>query len=64
MSGVILSLGVTAAVQLAGNWVCDVRELLLLLLKVLRAGGTGVLLEPVGGLLDGLKNLVNMLVKF
>lgn len=63
MSGVI-SLSVTAAtVQLAGNWVCDVRELLLLLLKVLRAGGTGVLIEPVGGLLNGLKDLVNLLVK-
>ena len=64
MSGVILSLGATAAtVQLAGNGVCDVRELLLLLLEVLSVGGTGVLLEPVGGLLNGLKDLVNELVK-
>lgn len=63
MSGVILSSVTAATVQLAGNWVCDVRELLLLLLEVLGVGGTGVLIEPVGGLLNGLKDLVNLLVK-
>ena len=44
-------------VKLAGDWVCDVGQLLLLLLEVLGSGRGSVLLDPVGGLLDGLEKL-------
>ena len=45
------------AVQLAGNWVGDIAELLLLLLKVFCGSGGGVLLDPVLSFLDGFKKL-------
>lgn len=45
-----------AAVQLAGDRVGNVRELLLLLLKVLGGSGGGVVLEPVVDLLDGVQD--------
>lgn len=64
MTSLILTLTLRAAtIQLAGNWVCDIRELLLLLLDVLACGGSGVGVEPVGGLLDGLQDLADLLVK-
>lgn len=45
-----------AAVQLAGDRVSNVRQLLLLLLKVLGGGSGSVVLEPVVDLLDGVQN--------
>ena len=50
--------GTALAVQLAGDGVRDVGELLLLLLKVLRRGRGRVLVEPLGRLLDGIQDLV------
>ena len=47
----------TLAVQLAGDWVRHIGQLLLLLLKVLSRCGGSVLVEPVSGLLNGIKNL-------
>ena len=52
----------TAAVQLAGDRVRDVRQLLLLLLEVLGGGGSRVLLKPVSGLLDSVEDLSRLLV--
>lgn len=49
------------AVELAGDGVGDVGQLLLLLLEVLGLRGGGVLLEPVAGLLDGVQNLLRLL---
>lgn len=49
-------------VQLAGNRVCHSRELLLLLLEVLSAGGGAVLVEPLSGLLDGVQDLNGQLI--
>jgi hypothetical protein len=43
----------SSAVELRGDGVGDVRKLLELLIEVLRGSGSGVLLEPVLGLLDG-----------
>lgn len=45
------------AVHLAGDWVCNVAELLLLLLKVFGCSGRGVLLDPVLGFLNGFLEL-------
>lgn len=45
------------AIELAGNGVGDVGELLPLLLEVLGGGSGSVLLQPVGNLLDGVENL-------
>lgn len=53
----------TAAVKLAGDRVRDVGKLLLLLLEILGGCGGGVGVEPVGCLLNGLENLVNLSVK-
>jgi hypothetical protein len=53
---VVVGLGVVAtgrAVKLGGDGVSDVRELLELLVEVLRGSCGGVLLEPVLDLLDG-----------
>jgi hypothetical protein len=44
-------------VQLAGDWVGNAAELLLLLFEVFSGGGCGVLLDPVLGLLNGLEKL-------
>jgi hypothetical protein len=49
-------------VHLGGDGVGDVGQLLLLLLEVLSGGSASVLLEPVSGLLDSVKNLDIMLV--
>jgi hypothetical protein len=46
----------TRVVELAGDWVGDVAELLLLLIKVLLGGIRRVLLKPLNGLLDGVEN--------
>lgn len=63
MTCLILTLGSTStAIKLAGNWICDIRKLLLLLLKVLLGSGRGVGLEPVSGLLNGIQDL-HLLVK-
>jgi hypothetical protein len=51
------------SIELAGNGVCYVRELLLLLLKVFRSCSGSVLLEPLGGLLDGVDKLKKMLAR-
>ena len=48
----------TAAVQLAGDGVGHVGQLLLLLLEVLSRGRGSVLLEPLGSLLDSVQDLV------
>lgn len=54
----IIITGTTSTlVKLAGDWVSDIRKLLLLLSEVLSGGAVGVLLEPVGGLLDSLEKL-------
>lgn len=53
---ILLSCSSGSSVHLAGDWVSDVRELLLLLLELLGGGGSGVLLEPLGGLLDGVED--------
>ena len=47
----------TTAVQLGGDGVSDIRELLLLLLKVLGGSCLGVLLKPVLSLLDSVDKL-------
>jgi hypothetical protein len=47
----------SAAVKLAGDGVCDVAELLLLLVKVLGGCLSSVVVEPVLGLLDSIENL-------
>jgi len=66
---VIVTAGATSgAVKLAGDGVGDVRQLLLLLLKVLRFSGGSVLLEPLVGLLDSVQDsllvlLVNLATK-
>jgi hypothetical protein len=53
----------TASVELGGDGVGDIAQLLLLLVKVLGDGGGGVLLEPVLSLLDSLeKSLLVVLV--
>jgi hypothetical protein len=52
----------SAAVKLAGDGVCDVAELLLLLIKVLGGGLGGVVVEPVLGLLDSIEDLCVMSV--
>lgn len=46
----------TSVVELAGDWVSDVAELLLLLIKVFLGGISRVLLEPLKSLLDGIEN--------
>ena len=46
-----------SAVKFARDRVSDVAQFLLLLLKVLSRGGGSVLIEPVGGFLNGFKEL-------
>ncbi len=54
----IIVTGTTSSlVKLAGDWVGDVGKLLLLLGEVLSGGAVGILLKPVGGLLDSLEKL-------
>ena len=60
---VIVTASVTSAlVHLGGDGVGDVRELLLLLLEVLRGGIRRIVLQPVVGLLDSIKDLLRSLV--
>jgi len=47
-------------VKLAGDWVCDVGELLFLLFEIFRSCGGGVLVKPFGGLLDSVEKLRNV----
>lgn len=55
---VTIVLGATSAlVHLGGDGVGDVRQLLLLLLKVLSGGIGAVLLKPLGSLLDSVEDL-------
>ena len=55
---VTIVLGATSTlVHLGSDGVGDVGQLLLLLLKVLGGGVGAVLLEPLGSLLDSVKNL-------
>lgn len=55
---VLLTRTARTLVHLGSDGVRDVRQLLLLLLEILGGGLGAVLLEPVGSLLDGLKDLV------
>ena len=48
----------TSAVKLAGDWVGDIRKLLLLLLEIFARGRNRVLFQPVGSFLDGLEDLL------
>jgi hypothetical protein len=48
-------------VELAGDGIGNVGQLLLLLLEVLGGRSSSVLLKPVSGLLDGLQKLVYVL---
>jgi len=48
----------TTAIELACNWVGDIAELLLLLVKVLGGRGSTVLVKPVLSLLDGIQKLL------
>lgn len=62
MAGFVIVVGhasstTSAAVKLAGNGVGNVAELLLLLIEVLGGSIGGVVVEPVLGLLDGIKDL-------
>lgn len=54
---ILATRGTTRAVELAGDGVGDVGQLLLLLLKVLGRGSGSVLLEPLSSLLDGVNDL-------
>lgn len=56
---VVIGVGAARAalVHLGGDGVSDVGQLLLLLLKVLGGGLGAVLLEPLGSLLDSVKDL-------
>jgi hypothetical protein len=57
----IIIVGTTGlAVKLAGDGVCDVRQLLLLLLEIFGGGVNGVGIEPLGGLLDGVEKLFKL----
>ena len=56
---IIVTISATGAlVHLGGDGVGDVRELLLLLLEVLRGGIRRVVLQPVVGLLDSVEDLL------
>jgi hypothetical protein len=48
-----------SSVELGGDGVRDVGQLLLLLLKIFGGGGGGVLFEPVSCFLDGFEDLFN-----
>lgn len=62
MAGFVIVVGhasstASAAVKLAGDGVGNVAELLLLLIEVLGGSIGGVVIEPVLGLLDSVKDL-------
>ncbi len=55
----LVTLGTASAtgVELAGDGISDVGQLLLLLLKVLGGGSGAVLIEPLSSLLNGVEKL-------
>lgn len=55
-AGLVILVRRRRAIQLAGDRVRHVRELLLLLLEVLGGGGGSVVLEPLSHLLDGVQD--------
>lgn len=55
---ILALLTASALVHLGSNGVSDVGQLLLLLLEVLGVSLGAVLLKPLGGLLDGVENLL------
>ena len=57
-----ISLLLSRAIKLAGNWIRNIGQLLLLLLELLGGGGSGVLLEPLGGLLNGVEDSLLVLL--
>lgn len=57
---IVLVVASTSAIKLAGDGVGHAGQLLALLLKVLHGGAGAVLVEPVSGLLDGFKDLLNV----
>ena len=59
---VIVTIATSSLVHLGGDGIGNVRELLLLLLEVLRGRIGRVLIEPVVGLLDGIEKLSFSLV--
>ena len=59
---VIVTSATSSLVHLGGDGIGNVRELLLLLLEVLRGRIGRVLIEPVVGLLDGIEKLSFSLV--
>lgn len=59
---VVTAWAASGAVKLAGDGVGDVGQLLLLLLEILGFRGGRILLEPLVGLLDGVKNLLTLSV--
>lgn len=59
---ILLSCSTSASVHLAGDWVSDVGKLLLLLLKLFGSSGSGVLLKPLSGLLDGVEDSLLILL--
>ena len=51
-----------ATVQLAGDRIGHIAELLLLFLEIFRASFAGVFLQPVSGLFDGFQKLIDVSV--
>jgi hypothetical protein len=51
----------SSSVELGGDGVCDVGQLLLLLFEVFSGGGGGVLFEPVGSFLDSFEDLFRII---
>jgi len=63
VGSLVIATSAARAIELGGDGVSDVRQLLELLVKVLRGRLSGVLLEPVLGLLDGvLESLLVIIV--
>lgn len=54
---VIILSTLASAIELAGDWVGDVRELLLLLFEVFGGGSGAVLIQPVNSFLDSIDDL-------
>lgn len=55
---------IPSGVQLARDGVGHIAQLLLLLLEILRARRGGVLVQPVGGFLDGFEELLQLYQPF
>lgn len=54
---IIISTSAAPRVELAGDGMCHVGQLLLLLLKILSRGRCAILLEPLSRLLDSVEKL-------